>query len=177
MEISKKTMNSLLYFAYGSNMSTPRLRARTPSAKRVCTARLQGHRLVFHKKGRDGSGKCDIFHTGETGAVVHGVVFRVLLSDKPFLDRHEGLGSGYETKPVSLTDETGEPLSALTYFATDIDAGLNPYHWYKDHVLRGAIEHNLPHDYIRIIQSVVSIPDPDPENHRKELSVYQTCRS
>lgn len=113
-----------------------------------------------------------MLYTGEARAFVYGVVFRILAADKPLLDRHEGLGRGYEAKWVSLTTETGEPLVALTYQATHIDADLTPYHWYKEHVLRGAREHNLPAEYIRSIQAVVSTPDPNTENHRKELSVY-----
>jgi len=37
----------------------------------------------------------------------------------------------------------------ITYFATDIEKSVIPYHWYKQHVLRGALEHNLPRDYIK----------------------------
>lgn len=53
----------IYYFAYGSNMLTERLIARTPSARPVGTSLLPGHRLTFHKRGRDGSGKCDAFET------------------------------------------------------------------------------------------------------------------
>ena len=40
--------DTLLYFAYGSNLSTPRLRARVPSARKLESAVLTHHRLVFH---------------------------------------------------------------------------------------------------------------------------------
>ena len=36
-----------LYFAYGSNMSTPRLQARLPHARPLGPAWLDGHRLAF----------------------------------------------------------------------------------------------------------------------------------
>ena len=38
-----------LYFAYGSNLHPPRLRARTPSARALGRADLEGYRLLFHK--------------------------------------------------------------------------------------------------------------------------------
>jgi hypothetical protein len=49
------------YFAYGSNMETARLRERMPSAKPLGVAKLSGHELRFHKRSKDGSGKCNAF--------------------------------------------------------------------------------------------------------------------
>ena len=49
----------MLYFAYGSNLSSARMAARVPSARVVARAQLPGHALRFHKVGRDGSAKCD----------------------------------------------------------------------------------------------------------------------
>ena len=48
------------YFAYGSNMSSRRLRERMPGARAESRAILPCHRLAWHKIGKDGSGKCDI---------------------------------------------------------------------------------------------------------------------
>ncbi|RMD60293.1 MAG: gamma-glutamylcyclotransferase, partial [Planctomycetota bacterium] len=62
----------MLYFAYGSNMSTPRLRRRVSRAVPVATARLPGCRLAFHKLGADGSGKCDACPAGRAEEVVWG---------------------------------------------------------------------------------------------------------
>jgi hypothetical protein len=50
---------------------------------------------------------------------------------------------------------------------------MKPFHWYKEHVVRGAKEHNLPAEYIKTIEAVESVPDPDPKNHGKELSIYR----
>src|SRR5438128_1900656 len=62
----------MLYFAYGSNMLTQRLKARVPSASPKTVAVLFDHGLRFHKRSQDGSGKCDIVKC--PGEVVHGVV-------------------------------------------------------------------------------------------------------
>ena len=51
---------TMLYFAYGSNMLTERLKARVSSATPIGKANLSDHGLRFHKKSKDGSGKCDI---------------------------------------------------------------------------------------------------------------------
>ena len=153
-------------------MSTPRIKHRVESATVVSTAHLPEHSLRFHKKSIDGSAKCDIAHTQNPDDAVYGVVFEILASEKSILDIYEGLGNGYEEKQVSIILPHGEALEASSYYATHIDASLMPYHWYKEHVLRGAREHALPAGHIAAIEAVPSITDPDRENHLKELSIY-----
>jgi hypothetical protein len=165
-------MDKLLYFSYGSNMSLPRIRQRVSNAQAVSVARLYQHRLRFHKRSLDGSAKCGIEHTRNPDDSVYGVVFHLLANEKPLLDSYEGLGNGYEEKTVAVFLPNDEVLKATTYYATHIDASLRPYHWYKEHVLRGAREHDLPGHYIDTIESVSSVADPDPVNHARELSVY-----
>lgn len=163
----------MLYFAYGSNLSTPRLRVRTASARALGVAVLVGHRLEFHKVGRDGSAKCDAFGTGHPEDRVIGVVFDIEDAELPELDRAEGLGRGYDRTRVAVTSVTGDSVVVLTYCATRIDASLRPFHWYKEHVLRGAREHGLPGDYIEWIDAIGSIADPDAARHERELAVYR----
>ncbi len=164
--------DTLLYFAYGSNLSLARLRQRTPSARRHGTWLLPGHSLRFHKAGRDGSGKCDAFYTGDHRDQVIGALFRIDIACKRTLDDVEGLGRGYGEKTVALHHEDGRIIEALTYYATAIDPALQPYHWYLDHVLRGARESGLPSDYIQAIQSVTAIPDTNRERDRRERAVH-----
>jgi gamma-glutamylcyclotransferase len=57
----------MLYFAYGSNMCTGRLRApdRVPTAEFVRIARVPQHLLRFHKLSKkDCSAKADAYLTG-----------------------------------------------------------------------------------------------------------------
>ena len=140
-------MKTILYFSYGSNMSSRRLMERVPSARFLSIATLKEHRLQFHKISRDGSGKCDAEHTENRNDCVIGVVFEMTDSDKKELDRRECLGFGYEEKTVTVRLENGDQVEASTYCtpqggikknAAETDATLNPYHWYKEHVLRGA---------------------------------------
>lgn len=165
-------MSTLLYFTYGSNMSTPRLLKRTPSARFISTAQLENHKLKFHKKSIYGSGKCNIEYTNNLVDIVFGVLFEITANEKSRLDHIEGLGTGYDEKWVTVIDSNGEMVSAVTYYAISIDSSLRPYHWYKEHVLRGAKEHNLPVDYIKFIEAIESMPDPDIETHENELSIY-----
>ncbi len=168
----------MLCFAYGSNMSTARLRARTPSARVVAVAVLAEYRLAFHKRSRvDGSAKCDAAYTGRHEDRVIGVVFEIPNHEKPLLDAVEGLGAGYEQRQVSVTLADGQERHAQIYYATDVDESLKPYDWYREHVLIGAREHGLPADYIASIELVESAPDPDRERCRRELAVYRLHES
>ncbi len=144
-----------LYFAYGSNMSSERLRARTPSAISLGKARLPGYTLRWHKLGRDGSGKCDIEFSDAPGAAVWGVLYRIDGAEKDRLDAVEGLGVGYDEQTVRVQADTGVS-DVLTYKARPdkIDPALRPLAWYKGHVLRGATEHGLPGEYVRRIAAI-----------------------
>jgi len=162
----------MLYFAYGSNMSRKRLEQRIARVEVIGPARLSEHRLMFHKPGVDGSGKCDIEYTGHKGDCVHGVLFKIDSSKKAILDRYEGLGFGYDEKTVCVIGPGGKPYRAITYYATDTEPGLRPYCWYHRHVLEGAREHGLPDEYQRMLEAIEIIEDHDTERRLRELAVY-----
>ncbi|SFR64637.1 AIG2-like family protein [Marinobacter daqiaonensis] len=165
----------MLCFTYGSNMSRARLQARLPSARPFAVATLPGHRLRFHKRARDGSAKCDAERTRNPEDRVIGVIYEIADDEKPDLDRYEGLGFGYEQKMVELETAWGH-AQAWMYYAADIDPSLKPYRWYREHVLIGAREHDLPPDYIARIEAVESVDDPDVKRSHRELAIYRQRR-
>jgi gamma-glutamylcyclotransferase len=149
------------YFAYGSNMLTARLRERVPSATAIGIGQLVGHALRWDKRSwRDGSGKCDAEATSRKDDVVWGVLFELDPEDKPALDKAEGVGAGYLEETVNVLTEAG-PVTAVTYYATDKDASLRPYRWYKELVIAGAREHGLPASYRSRLELVVTVSDPN----------------
>jgi hypothetical protein len=158
-------MSAILYFAYGSNMCTGRLRFRVPHCRPTTIARLTGYRLRFHKRSADGSGKCNILRTDIPEDAVFGVVFEFPANEKEALDRAEGLGQGYDEEELSVVSPDGARLDAVYAYVADptaIDDHLKPYSWYKEFVLSGAEEHWLPSDYVEThIRAVVAVPDPD----------------
>jgi hypothetical protein len=159
-------------FAYGSNMSSQRLRARTPSARPIGIAPLAGHRLMWHKVGRDGSAKCDCLETGDPGDVVWGVLYQIALVDRPRLDLAEGLGQGYEHKAITVTTAAGR-MDAGLYVATHIDADLRPFDWYQAFVLHGAREHGLPEHYVQGIAGVGVVVDADSARRATNLAILR----
>lgn len=160
------------YFAYGSNMSFKRIRQRTPSAVPLGTFSLPEHQLVFHKHGRDDSAKCDAFYTGNGNNIIFGRLYEIDEIEKSVLDQAEGLGNGYEEKVVRLSNARGIMTKAITYYAIDINDSLKPFTWYKQHVLNGAREANLPEEYIGFIESVPAIKDNDTMREMEQLSIH-----
>ncbi|MET4216960.1 gamma-glutamylcyclotransferase (GGCT)/AIG2-like uncharacterized protein YtfP [Bradyrhizobium sp. LB14.3] len=159
----------IVYFAYGSNMARARLRKRLPSCESIGTATLPGHALRFHKRSKDQSGKCNAFASGNNNEVI-GVLFSFDPAERAKLDEAEGLGAGYEHAIVTVINEEGRRRKVLTYLATPeyIDDTLKPYGWYKDLVLAGAAEHDLPPEYIEAcIHSVEAIDDPNKIRDKK----------
>lgn len=161
------------YFAYGSNMSLPRLRERVPSAERIGVFALAEHVLKFHKiSTRDGSGKCDAHCTGNPNDFVIGALFEISDIEKMALDKVEGLGDGYQEKTVQLSDDQGGIVEAVTYYATNTDSSLKPYSWYLNHVVYGAKETGVPPNYLRTIESTKSIDDLDKNRDARERAIY-----
>jgi gamma-glutamylcyclotransferase len=153
---------SILYFAYGSNMMTRRLRKRTPSAHCEGTGFVRRHRLTFDKVSTDGSAKCDLEPTENETDRTYGVLFRIRAEEEPALDAAEGLGKGYRKDQVSVITANGE-TTALAYLATDKNPAARPYHWYKAMVIAGAMEHTLPDSYIEWLRTAPSDADPKPD--------------
>ncbi|MFT4650343.1 MAG: gamma-glutamylcyclotransferase [Polaribacter sp.] len=153
-------------------MASHRLLQRLPNAKISGIAQLKKHQLSFRKNHVGESGKCDIELTENSADIVIGVVYQISDDDRLILDQYEGLGWAYDSKPVEVITNTQEILSAFTYTALDIGTTILPFHWYKEHVLRGAVEHGFPAEYIQFIEHFESKPDPDQQRSESELSIY-----
>ncbi|WP_444944106.1 gamma-glutamylcyclotransferase family protein [Microbulbifer sp. ZKSA006] len=160
------------YFAYGSNMSLPRLKKRVPSAVRIGMFTLAEHSLRFHKVSKDGSGKCDALFTQDSKDCVIGALFEISDKEKGALDKVEGLGYGYKEKRVRVTDVKGNSLEAVTYYAANTDPSLQPYSWYLYHVIYGAKETGIPTDYLNRLETIKGKEDPDRERDARERAIY-----
>lgn len=162
----------MYYFAYGSNMSQKRLTRRIP-AERLGIATLDAHRLSFTKPSEaDGSAKCDICPAEKPEDVVYGVLYEVREEHKAVLDGYEGLGYGYTSELVTVA-WSGREVEAVTYIAVHRSDSILPFNWYKEHVIRGALENGMPGHYVESIRKVPSQKDPDNRRASSELSIYK----
>ena len=164
------------YFAYGSNMLTERLQDRVSSANNPRPLALRGHRLRFHKKSSDGSGKCNIVETAFDADVVHGVLFEVDDAQMSTLDCHEGVGYGYRRDEITVSlDGAGVKASVYVAEKKAIDDALRPYRWYCDLVIAGAEQHRLPRHYVEGLRAVPFTHDPKP-NRKTRLEALGALR-
>lgn len=166
--------SSVNVFAYGSNMCAQRIRARVASATTLTTGYVTHRRLVFHKRGKDGSAKADAVYTGCVNDCVWGVVFALSHKAKPVLDQYE---FGYDEEEVLVVSHRGV-LPAITYVARAeaIDPSLKPYSWYHRYVTHGAQQHELPMDYVEHLQTFESIADPDRERAHRNSQLITASR-
>lgn len=125
---------------------------------------LEHHRLRFHKRSSDCSGKCNVICTGQAVDVVHGVLFDVPKDQISELDKYEGVGYGYVKKICRFLIQ-GVENDVLMYVADadHIDDALVPYQWYLDLVLAGAEQNGLPRDYVSGLRAMPFTGDPKPD--------------
>ena len=165
-------MTTVRYAAYGSNLHPHRLRRRVPSAVLLGTAFVPGRTLHFHKKGLDGSGKCNLV---PSGAGVYVAVYSIEADEKSVLDRYEHAGVGYDSVSLSVRG-FGD---CFTYRATKthIVDDLAPYCWYSEMVLTGCQAHGFPEDYLAMVRAFSPLRDPDATRRREQWAIVETMRA
>jgi gamma-glutamylcyclotransferase len=157
------------YAAYGSNLHPIRLADRAPSSQLLGKSYIANWTLQFHKLGKDGSAKCNIF---ERGAGVYVAVFELNGEEKATLDRIEG--RGYEDVSIQVPG-FGE---CFTYVASasHIRSDRLPFDWYKEMVILGCRKLDFPNGYTADIESTDTTRDPDTARNRSMWRVVEKLR-
>lgn len=143
----------MLYFAYGSNMLEEQITNRTPSAKYIDIAKLIDMKMVCNKFSTDGSGKANIVY--EVGSVVCGVLFEIPDNDLIKLNNFE---KSYTRIQVRVSNKVDQEIKVECNISANYTNEL-PFESYKAKIIKGAIEHNLPHEYIYFLNKLPSKPD------------------
>ncbi len=121
----------MYYFAYGANLSKKQMSERCPDSKPMFIATLPNYQVVFtgwSRKWRGGVASLKAFR----GVKVPGAIYEVTEECWRRLDKYE---AGYNRVKVTVFDEDGEPVEAMTYIKT------------------GQIEETPPsRDYLAIVQ-------------------------
>jgi cation transport regulator ChaC len=165
-------MTSFLYFAYGSNMLTARLRERCPGATPVGLAYAHGFSMEFWKEGRDGSGKATLVARTDTGACVHGVLYRIDIKERADLDLAEARYDRHSGFAVAAAHD-GCIVHATTYIAPPqaCNAGLRPFDWYVALIRAGAAEHGLDQRISTFFATIPVLSDPDQERAQRMFAL------
>jgi gamma-glutamylcyclotransferase len=158
-----ETDNIISYFAYGSNMPVKRLQERIPSARPIGAAKLENYVFSCNKKSITNSGKGNI--TAKINAITWGVIYQFPISDISKLD---GFEKGYTRITVSAQILDAR-VSCVTYKSENITLDL-PFGWYMHYILTGALEFNLPNEYIRFL---ADIPVKKDVTKHKGIATYK----
>ena len=104
----------MYYFGYGSNLNRKQMLERCPDSKPKFVATLPNYKLVFvgwARQWRGGVATIKRFR----GEKVPGAVYEVSDRDLRRLDTYEGHPGNYDRLNVTVFDEDGEPIEAITY--------------------------------------------------------------
>lgn len=155
-EIANTLKNSILYFAYGSNMNPERLKERGVEYVVRTKAHLADHRLVFNKMAKDIPGKTFANVEGSKEDTVEGILYLTNEEGIEALDRYEGAPIQYERKICELYLSTQEKLESIVYIANPNRIGEGkPTREYIAHLLVG--RDVLSEEYIRQIKNVPTL--------------------
>ena len=104
----------MYYFAYGSNLNRKQMMERCPESKPMFVATLPSYKLVFvgwSRQWRGGVASIKPFR----GEKVLGGIYEVSERDLRRLDSYEGYPGSYNRLNVTVFDEDGKPVEAVTY--------------------------------------------------------------
>lgn len=124
----------MYYFAYASNLNKKQMLERCPESKPKFMATLANYKLTFtgwSRKWRGGMATIKPF----TGEKVLGAIYEITEKDLARLDSYEGYPSNYNHLNITVFNEDGNPIKALTYIKS------------------GQLEETLPSkEYLSIVQ-------------------------
>ncbi|VVC86679.1 unnamed protein product [Leptidea sinapis] len=150
--------DSVLYFAYGSNLYKRRMQINVPSAVFIGPAVLKDYRLDFNKYSSNWRGAAATI-VEDPGNVVWGAVWSMNPGEILKLDKQE---EGYFAKSVRVHTTEGFEITARTYqmFENPPKARTNflpedrrPSDTYLEVILMGAIESGLPAEFIQLLKT------------------------
>jgi cation transport regulator ChaC len=130
-----------LYFAYGSNMSRPHMRARCLGAAALGTATLFGWRFAINPVGYGSIAP-------EPGGIVHGVLWHLTARDLAALNAYENVAGGLYLRRLLPVLHGAKRERALVYVAVRQGVG-TPRPGYIAIVVAAARDWGLPEPYIR----------------------------
>lgn len=151
-------MERVWYFAYGSNMQTATFCGRRGiEFQRAVAARAPGWRLVLDKPPLLPIGESYANIVADPGSEVLGVAYEVSVAALQAIDLSEGVLIGnYERRSIPVVPlRSGKgPREAFTLTSERRDTALCPSTRYMALLIDGAIEHELPTEYVEYLRGI-----------------------
>ncbi|KAH0547399.1 gamma-glutamylcyclotransferase-like [Cotesia glomerata] len=152
--------NKVLYFAYGSNLLTSRIRINNPSAMLYGIGRLEDYRLDFIGWSNLWNGApATIVET--PGFHVWGAIWELDVADIKNLDQQE---TGYNALQVDIVTHSGAKYNCRVYQQIKVpDAYVKlrklpnprrPSEIYLKIIVKGALDREIPIEYINMLRKV-----------------------
>jgi len=102
------------YFTYASNLNKKQMQERVPESKPMFVATLPNYKLVFAGWSRQWRGGSATIMLSRDAKVL-GAIYEVSDRDLRRLDSYEGCPGNYNRINVTVFDEDGNPVEAVTY--------------------------------------------------------------
>lgn len=156
-----------LYFSYGSNMYAKQITERVPSARRNAIGYIKGYKLVFNRMGTiHKGGVASVVHTGNEKDEVYGVIWQISELELAKLDDIEDR-TAYERKTMTVIGAEGEAaFDCQVYIAFPQRGTFLPTPDYKDLIVKGATENNLPATYVEQLRAIQTVFDKNAKGNR-----------
>jgi gamma-glutamylcyclotransferase len=155
------------YFAYGSNMETATFRGRREiEFGESLAARADGWRLVLDKPPLVPIGSSFANIVTDPAAHTLGVLYEIDADGLAHLDLTEGVLIGNYRRieiPVAPLPAHRSPLTAYTLVSDERSSDLVPSRRYLDCLINGAIEHELPAQWIAHLRTFSVQPETEIE--------------
>ena len=126
----------MYYFAYGSNLNRQQMLERCPDSKPEFIATLPNYKLVFvgwSRQWRGGVASIRPFR----GEKVLGAIYEISDRDLGRLDSDEGYPRNANRLEVTVSNEDGEPLQAITYIKAGQSEETRPSSQYLSVIQQG----------------------------------------
>ena len=120
---------------------------RCPCSKYTKRGYLQDYKFVYDGySSMRGGAVANVMKSN--GGVVWGGIFKINEDGLLALDRYEGYPNSYDRKEVNIIDDSKTISKAIVYYRINKEIG-QPSEEYRQVVIKGANDCNLPEDYIK----------------------------
>lgn len=126
----------MYYFAYGSDLNKKLMLEHCPDSKPMFSARLPNYKLVFLGWSRQWRGGLVSIRPFR-GDRVLGAVYEISDRDLKRLDNYEGSPGNYTRLNVTVFDEDGEAIKAITYIKSGQSEEAQPSREYLAAIQQG----------------------------------------
>lgn len=149
----KSTEEDILFFAYGDEIDRTLLKKLDVKFKPLEKAYLFGGKLEFSGETPEGTGKPGIAGAPDE-EYVEGMVY-VLRNEKELdkLDKYMNMEQ-YQLRKILVHLESGQPVMAMLYIASEYKDGLRPDKISMGHMIKGAKQNKLSQKWIDMLEKM-----------------------